>query len=122
MEPTSQRMTKTRDEIERVRKQNDILLRRVDEMEFILHKSHKQNTLYRDLEDRVSTVEDKMKDFKYEVSKKVEHMQFQTNTYQEKHTALGRNLDMLNGRCDDMDVKVLKSKNEVTVQLNAKIK
>ena len=98
MEPTSKRITETHDIIDKVRTQNDLLNRRIDELEFILHKSHRSNTLYLDLENRVSHMEDKMKDYRFEISKRVENIHFQVNTYSEKHNALEQNLDMLNGR------------------------
>jgi ABC-type hemin transport system substrate-binding protein len=53
-------MVETKDMVEKTNNQNLYLKRRIEEVEFILHKSHKGNFLFQDIEKRLSTLENKV--------------------------------------------------------------
>lgn len=46
--------------MEKVTSQNEYLKRRLEELEFILHKSHKRNLVFDDLSKRLGKLEDKV--------------------------------------------------------------
>jgi len=53
LEPTAERSMKTKESMEEVRTQNEFLTRKVEELEFILHKSHKRSTLFDNVNKRL---------------------------------------------------------------------
>ena len=70
--------------IEAVSSQNDFLRRRIDELEFILHKSHKRNLISDSLEKRITKIEEKMADFTHEIINDLDSVKFQQNLIREK--------------------------------------
>jgi len=97
-------------------------MRRIDELEFILHKNHRRNIVYEKLDKRLETLESLHKDFTFEISKRLETFEMQTNLYREKQAALEQHLDVSSTRLDETDSKILRYKNELNADLAFKIK
>jgi hypothetical protein len=53
-------MVDTKELFEKATTQNEYLKRRIEEVEFILHKSHKRNLVYDDLDKRLGALEYKV--------------------------------------------------------------
>ena len=52
-------MNDTKELSEKTNSQSDYLKRRIEELEFIVHKSHRRNLVFDDLEKRLGTLENK---------------------------------------------------------------
>ena len=64
----TKRMLDTKDTVDKVANQNEFLRRRVDELEFILHKSHKRNLVFDDLDKRLLALENRVHTFSIDIS------------------------------------------------------
>lgn len=53
-------MNETKETISKTNSQNDYLKRRLEEVEFIIHKSHKRNFIFQDIEKRLTALESKV--------------------------------------------------------------
>jgi len=72
-------MADTKDMVEKATNQNDFLKRRIEEIEFILHKPHKRNLVFDDLDKRLGTLENKVITWITNSSTTFEQLKFQGN-------------------------------------------
>lgn len=77
-------MKETKDLISRTITQNQNLIRRVDELEFILHKSHRQNLLLSGLETRMEEMEEKLAGSITSNASNFDQIKFQHSVYTDK--------------------------------------
>ena len=77
-------MLDTKDTVDKVANQNEFLRRRVDELEFILHKSHKRNLVFDDLDKRLLALENRVHTFSIDISNNLESMKFHHSLTNEK--------------------------------------
>lgn len=101
--------------------QNDLLRRRIDELEFILHKSHKRNLISDILDKRIAKIEEKMGDFTHEIINDVESVKFQQNLLQEKVSMNETNIEAALRKCEDNVEKLFKMKSDVTREVNLRV-
>ena len=120
-EPTIKRMVDTKDMVDKVSTQNEYLSRRVDELEFIMHKSHKRNIVFDDFNKRLSKLEDRQHSTLIEYSSNFETIKFQNNLTGEKIQYLEQNFENLNHRVEDLVEKLQKSRLENTRETKNKL-
>ena len=92
-EPTIKRMVDTKDMVDKVGTQNEYLSRRIDELEFIMHKSHKRNLVFDDYNKRLIKLEEKQHSTLIEYSSNFESIKSQNILTNEKLQYLEQNFE-----------------------------
>ena len=121
LEPSTKRIVETKNTIESVINQNEFLRRRVDELEFILHKSHKRNLVHDNLDKRITKIEEKMTDFTHEIANEMENVKFHQNLNREKITIIEQNYEAVSRKWEDIMERSLKLKSELSREINLRV-
>jgi chromosome segregation ATPase len=113
LEPTAERSIKTKENMEEVKTQNDFLTRKVEELEFILHKSHKRSTLFDNVNKRLIESDSERKMLEVKMKNDYENLHTENSMLRDKINILDREIANLLSKINENTAEVTELKNSM---------
>ena len=108
LEPTAERSVKTKESVEEIKSQNEQLTRKVEELEFILHKSHKRSTLFDNVNKRLIESDSERKMLEVKMKNDVENLHAENGAIKDKIHIVEEEVANLLSRIGDYTVEANK--------------
>lgn len=106
LEPTAERSVKTKETVEEVKSQNEFLTRKIEELEFILHKSHKRSTLFDNINKRLIESDAERKMLEVQMKNDVENLHSENGVIKDRINIMDKEVANLLSRINDYTAEV----------------
>lgn len=114
LEPTAERSVKTKEHVEEVKTQNEFLTRKIEELEFILHKSHKRSTLFDNVNKRLIESDAERKMLEVKLKNEIENLHGENGAIKDKINIVDQELANILSRINEYTGEVNSFKNTVS--------
>ncbi|CAI2383906.1 unnamed protein product [Moneuplotes crassus] len=124
LEPTAERSIKTKENVEEVKAENKILTRKIEEIEFILHKSHKRSTLFDSVNKRLIDNDSERKILESRLNNEVRSITTEAKGIKQRVNLIGEEVSTINtriiehfNRTEELEKRYAEDKKDISLQL-----
>lgn len=113
LEPTADRSIQAKEAVEKIKSENEFLIRKIEELEFILHKSHKRSTLFDNVNKRLIESDSERKMLEVKIKNDFNNVHAESGAIKDKITILEEEISNLVNRVNECNVEDVKLQNKL---------